>query len=165
MGTEISTSVTISNLDAQISALTEKLAPATERDVAGFLRSLMAAGLAMPSPIEPERSPAIYGYSLAGLPLSCIERVAKKLLRGEYDREYGFLPKPPEFAQLVRAEEAVIRADVRRQREIRQTRMELEEQKSRPAPSEESRARVRALVESVRRNMTPPGESEARHGR
>ncbi|TWF53249.1 hypothetical protein FHW37_104526 [Neorhizobium alkalisoli] len=118
----------------------------------------------MPSPIEPERAPAIYGYSLCGLPYSSIEKVTKKLLRGEYEREHGFLPKPPEFAQMVRAEEALIRADLRRSQEIRQTKMELQDIRKRPAPSAESIERVRALVRGVTRHMTSHERTEGQNG-
>ena len=59
----------ISTLNQQIGELTEKLRPVSEDHVSKAIRSLLAAGLALPSGMDVSKAPEIYAYALSGVPV------------------------------------------------------------------------------------------------
>lgn len=102
---------TLSTLNQQIAALNEKLVPVTGDHVARGIRSLLAAGLSLPSGMQADKAPEIYGYALAGVPAYGLQVAISKIIRGEYDINRAFVPSAPELAAIARAEARVIRED------------------------------------------------------
>ncbi|KAA0686026.1 hypothetical protein DTW90_34640 [Neorhizobium sp. P12A] len=92
-------------MQTEISVLTEKLAPAPETAVAEAIKSLLAAGFALPSALEAERAPAVYAFALKGISGQALKRVVAKIIRGEYEINRRYVPSPPEFAILARSED------------------------------------------------------------
>lgn len=103
---------TLSTLETQIIELTEKLAPVTEDHASKSVRSLLAAGLALPSTMQAAKAPEIYAYALSGVPGYGVRKATEKIIRGEYEINRGFIPTPPEFAAIARLESKVIRDDL-----------------------------------------------------
>lgn len=135
--------VALSTLQNEIIALTERLKPATEDHVSDAIGTLLAAGLVLPSAMDPEKAPTVYGYALAHVSSSGLKRVVSKLIRGEYDGiNRAFIPAPPELAAMARTETKTIADDLAR------ARLKLESMTPPPAEkkSPEQIARVRALV-------------------
>lgn len=109
---------TLSTLKAEISALTDKLAPSTEAHVAEAIKSLLSSGLSLPSALSPDMAPAVYAFALKGISGSALKRVVAKIIRGEYEIHRAFIPNAPEFAILARAEDAPMVEDLARARAI-----------------------------------------------
>lgn len=138
---------TISSLTRQISELTSKLAPATEDQVSRGVRSLLAAGLALPSGMQTDKAPEIYGFALNGVPGYGVQVAVAKIIRGEYEINRAFIPAPPELAAMARAEARSIRDDKVR---LMERMRALEGQKPEPV-SEAGRARIKSLLAGFRR--------------
>lgn len=104
---------TSSTLAAQITVVTDRLAPVAEDAIAKALRSLQAAGLGLPSSVNPKDMNKVYSYALHGLSHEALMVAVRKLVRGEYDIDRrAFIPTPPELAAMVRAETRVITDDL-----------------------------------------------------
>ncbi|MEZ2131884.1 MULTISPECIES: hypothetical protein [unclassified Sinorhizobium] len=133
----------LSTLNRQIGALSEQLRPATEDQVARSVRSLLAAGLALPSAMQAGKAPEIYAFALAGVAAHGLRRATEKIIRGEYEINRAFVPTPPEFAALARSEARAVREDIARLRE----RKAMLEEAGRPrAKTDEGQLdRIRAL--------------------
>ncbi|WP_143523922.1 hypothetical protein [Rhizobium rhizosphaerae] len=128
--------------------LTDRIRATDSGVVLDALESLMTAGFSIPGNIRPDVVGKVYAYALDGLPAIALRSVARSLIRGECGQpENGYLPRPPELAALVRAEARRLADDRRRAIETRDSLRLAKAQ--RPAASEEAKARVRALVESV----------------
>jgi hypothetical protein len=134
---------TLSTLQQEITVLTEKLAPVSDDHVARSIRSLLAAGLSLPSGMTVEAAPEIYAFALAGVPAFGVQKATAGVIRGEYDINKGFVPKPPEFAAIARLETKNIRDDLVRLREKEATLAEAA--KPREKTSEEQKERIRRL--------------------
>lgn len=150
----------ISSLDQKITNLTETLRPRADGALLRCIEMLLTAGFAFPSAMDPKKGIEIYRFALADLPAVGVQRATKKLIKGEYGRsDHGFLPRPPEFAEMARAEASILSDDLRRAREHRETLAE--KIVRRPPVTEEQRARVRAMVASVTQNLTTGGKGGA----
>src|ERR1044072_7560574 len=134
---------TLSTLATQISSLTEKLGPVSEDHVARSIQSLLNAGLSLPSGMKVDAAPEIYAFALAGVPAIGVQKPTAGVIRGEYDINKGFVPKPPEFAAIARLETKVIRDELVRLREKEQTLADVA--KHREKTSEEQKERIRQL--------------------
>lgn len=137
---------TISSLNREIGALTEKLAPITEDQVSKGIRSLLSAGLSLPSGMQADKAPEIYEFALAGVPATGVQRAITKIIRGEYDINRAFIPSPPELAAMARAETRSLRDDKIR---LLERKKALEDAAPEPV-SEEGRARIRGLLAKFR---------------
>lgn len=136
-------------LQHQISVLTEQLAPASDTEIFMAVRTLMAAGLALPSGMQQDKAPEIYAHAMSGISVYGIHRATEKLLRGEYDINRSFVPTPPELAAICRAETRVIRDDRARLQDRLAT---LESLKEEPEPrNPQAIAHVKALRQSFQR--------------
>jgi hypothetical protein len=90
-----------------------------------------------------EAAPEIYAFALAGVPAFGVQKATAGVIRGEYDINKGFVPKPPEFAAIARLETKNIRDDLVRLREKEATLAEAA--KPREKTSEEQKERIRRL--------------------
>lgn len=138
-------------MSRELTALTERLAPAGDDAILRSLNAMQTAGMTMPPTIEPRKVVAVYHYALSGVPASGLSAATQKLIRGDYAANpnvlLGTIPKPPVLAALAKAEALGLRADLARKREMvaALTPRPADDQRS-PA----SRIRVRALVEGFR---------------
>ena len=139
---------TISSLNRQIFELTEKLSPATEDQVSRGVRSLLAAGLALPSGMQADKAPEIYAFALSGVPGIGVQKAIAKIIRGEYEINRAFVPSPPELAAMARAESRTIREDKTRLME----KMRAMEREKPPPVSEEGKQRIKAMLHDFRQN-------------
>ena len=112
----------LSTLQNEISALTEKLSPLVDANVAEAIKSLLAAGLALPTAMNPDQAPAVYGFALKGSSIHGLKRSVAKIIRGEYKIHKAFIPNPPELATLVRAETQSIVDDLGRAKSMLEAR-------------------------------------------
>ncbi|MGO4624708.1 hypothetical protein [Ensifer sp. 2TAB8] len=139
----------LSTLNREITALTERLAPASEAAVLRSLDAMQTAGMPMPQGIEPKKILAVYHYALCGVPACGLAAATQKLIRGDYAANanvlLGTIPKPPVLAALARAEALGMRAELARKRE---TVAALKPRET--GRSEASRARVRARLDAFR---------------
>lgn len=150
---------TISTLNAQIGELTRQLEPVTNEQAMKGVRSLLAAGLSLPSAMmafakgkdeseneEQNKAPEIYAFAMAGIPRVGFQRAVQKIIRGEYEINRAFIPTPPELAAMARSEARVIREDKARLQElINALRLDKPE-----TISNEGRAKVKALLSQFR---------------
>jgi hypothetical protein len=148
MATEINTPET-SILSQEIGALQAQLAPADDGQIAKYLLSMRRAGMVLPLGIRPEDLEPVYGFALSGTPAAALKRVVEKLIRGEYQLERGFIPRPPELAELARTEVRHQRADLLRLTEKQRALQELSQARARK-PDPEACARVRARLDAFR---------------
>lgn len=134
---------TRSTLQTEITALTERLKPATKDHIADAISSLLAAGLAIPSAMDPEKAPAVYAFALENIPSFALRRAVTKLVRGEYENVHrSFLPSAPELAALARGEAKTIADDLYRKKATLDALTPVVHEPKSP----ESIERVRALV-------------------
>lgn len=148
---------TLSTLEQQITATTERLRPAGEDAVAKTLRSLQAAGLGLPSGMKPEDVTTVYSYALSGLSNDALNTAAKKLIRGEYPIERkAFIPTPPELAAIVRAEARQITDDLIRMKATAESM----KPKTVEQVSEEGRERVRKMLRDFRADHRTAKEAQ-----
>lgn len=133
---------TLSTLNQEISALTEKLAPAATDHVKESISSLIRAGLLFPSSIKAEDAPMVYGFALTNISTHGLRHAVTKLIRGEYEYiNRAFIPLPPELAAMARAETRLIVEDLSRLKARRAAMVPPEPEKR----DEAMIARVRAL--------------------
>lgn len=132
----------------EISELTDKLAPATDEQISRGVRSLLAAGLVLPSGMQADKAPEVYGFALAGVPVYGLQVAIAKIIRGEYDINRAFVPAPPELAAMARAEARTIREDKTR---LLERRKAMEGEKPEPV-SKEGRARIKAMLADFRQS-------------
>lgn len=104
--------------------------------------------MALSQGMKPEDLETVYGYALSDVPAIGLKRAVEKIIKGEYNIEHGFIPRPPELAAMARAEAKAIRDDLTRLREKERTLRDLQEQP--PPVSEEARARVRSILKKFR---------------
>lgn len=130
-------------MDRQIGELTDKLAPVTEDHVSKAIRSLLAAGLALPSGMDPEKAPDVYGFALSGVSVCGVQKATAKIIRGEYEINRAFVPTPPEFAALARKESLVVRSDLNR---LQLSKESLIDAKPREKTDEQQMAKIRELT-------------------
>lgn len=103
---------TRSTLQSEISAITEKLAPAGPDEVGRCLGSLMDAGMMIPASVQADEPVEEYRIALKAVPLHGLRTVFVKLKRGEYDLDSrAFLPLPAEMAAMANAECRMLRED------------------------------------------------------
>ena len=141
--------VQLSTLSREIGALTEQLQPAEKDSIAKYLLSMRKAGMALPVGMSPSDLEAVYGYALSEVPSHGLKRAVEKIIKGEYEIERGFIPRPPELAAMARAEARVVREDLARLREKETTIRSLEEDK-RDRPNEDAKARIRSILQQFR---------------
>ncbi|WP_250941060.1 hypothetical protein [Allorhizobium sonneratiae] len=131
-------------MSQEIGVLTEQLKPVEQSGISKYLLSMRKAGMSLPPGIKPEDLEAVYGYALSDVPTFGLKRTVEKIIKGEYDIERGFIPRPPELASMARAEARTIREDLIRLREKERAIRELQ---VKPEPiSEEARSRVRSIL-------------------
>ncbi|THK33520.1 hypothetical protein EHS39_35755 [Ensifer sp. MPMI2T] len=132
----------LSNLNEEIGRLADRLKPAPPERVAECLDALKRGGMAAPAAIAPADFLREYVLALSNVPVCGLMAAIVKLKRGEYATvKPAFMPLPAELAALARKESLCVREDMARARAMVETLQAL----SRPKPSPESRARVRAL--------------------
>lgn len=138
-------------MNREITALTERLAPARQDAVLRSLEVMQAAGMTIPAGIDPQKIDAVYGYALEGVPSCGLTIATQKLIKGDYagnpDILLGMIPKPPILAALAKAESRLAREDLARKRDIAAT---LTHQPPEVDRSPEVMARVRAKLEQFR---------------
>lgn len=137
---------TLSTLNAQISAVTERLAPAQDEHVSEAIRSLLAAGLSLPGNMNIDKAPDVYAFALSKVSATGVRKAVAKLVRGEYDlKNRAFIPTPPEFADLARRETRELVDDLSRLKSHRDS-ITFE-----PTVHDEgTKARVRQLLKNFR---------------
>lgn len=138
---------TLSTLRGEISVLSERLKSATEDQVADAMRSLLAAGLSLPSSMDPEKAPAVYAYAVTNVSAAGLKKAISKLIRGEYEfLNKAFIPTPPELAAMARAETRSLADDLAR------AKLKLESLTPPEAPKvdEAGKARIRSLLQQFR---------------
>ncbi len=137
---------TLSTLNAQISALTERLAPAQDTHVTEAIRSLLSAGLSLPGNMDAAKAPEVYAFALSKVSATGVRKAVAKLVRGEYDlKNRAFIPTPPEFADLARRETRELVDDLSR------LKMHRESITFEPTVhDDETKARVRQLLKNFR---------------
>ncbi len=130
-------------MDNQIGALNEKLAPVTSDHIAKALVMFLGNGLVYSPGIDAERAADIYAIAMRGIPVHGVRIATGKIIRGEYEINRSFIPKPPEFAAMARLESKMVRDDLVRLRETRATLAE--SAAPREKTNEEQMARIRSL--------------------
>jgi hypothetical protein len=136
-----------STSQTEISARTERLPTATNADVSDAIRSLLAAGMVLPSSIDPQQAPAVYAFALAGIPAPALKRTVAKLIRGEYEGvNPDYIPRTAQLASLARAEARTMANDLAREKLKAASIAPPKPEKKSP----EAIARVRALIAGVR---------------
>lgn len=143
---------TLSTLKAEISVLTDKLAPSTEAHVAEAIKSLLSSGLSLPSALSPDMAPAVYAFALKGISGSALKRVVAKIIRGEYEIHRAFIPNAPEFAILARAEDAPMVDDLARARAIFNAKSEATPRHSHAQGFKDLRVTARLRSEELQRS-------------
>lgn len=124
---------TLSTLQREISAITEKLSPCGGDEVGRCIASLMDAGMMIPASIQADDPVDEYRIAMKAVPLHGLRTVFVKLKRGEYDMDNrAFLPLPADMAAMAQAECRMLRDDRARANERLRT---LEDNRSFPPRS------------------------------
>jgi hypothetical protein len=77
---------------------------------------------------------------------SCgLKRAVEKIIKGEYEIERGFIPRPPELAAMARAEAKTIREDLVRLRE-KETTIKSMSEAQQARPDEAAKERIRNML-------------------
>ncbi|WEX86606.1 hypothetical protein PZN02_002907 [Sinorhizobium garamanticum] len=155
-------------MNEEIGRLADRLKPAGPERVAECLDALKRGGMAAPAAIAPGDFLREYTLALSNVPACGLMAAIVKLKRGEYATvKPAFMPLPAELAALARKESLGVREDMARARAMVETLHAL----SRPEPSPESKARVRALharfraqVTADRAEATPPSAERGAGG-
>lgn len=138
---------TLSTLQNEISVLTDRLRPAAEDQIAEAMQSLLAAGLTLPSSMDPARAPAVYEFALSKVSKAGLKRAISKLIRGEYEHiSRSFIPTPPELSAMARAETRTLVDDLARAR----ARLASLTGETPPRVDPASRERVLAKIREIR---------------
>lgn len=137
-------------MSLEITALTDRLAPADGETIAKHLLSLRKAGMAIPSGMKPDDLEPVYTYALSDVPAFGLRRAVEKIIKGEYQIKYGFMPLPPELAAMARAEARTLREDLSRLRAREATLADIAKGPP-PEPDESTKERVRHLREQFKR--------------
>ncbi|WP_063934174.1 hypothetical protein [Ensifer adhaerens] len=120
--TTLSTRNRLSTLSREITALTDRLAPASDDAILRSLNAMQTAGMTMPQGIDPGKLLPVYKYALAGVPACGLSAATQKLIRGDYATNanvlLGTIPKPPVLAALAKGEAAATRAELARRRDL-----------------------------------------------
>ncbi|WP_244512646.1 hypothetical protein [Ensifer sp. LC163] len=120
--TTLSTRNRLSTLSREITALTDRLAPASDDAILRSLNAMQTAGMTMPQGIDPGKLLPVYRYALAGVPACGLSAATQKLIRGDYAANanvlLGTIPKPPVLAALAKSEAAATRAELARRRDL-----------------------------------------------
>lgn len=135
----------LSTLSREIGALTEQLQPVEKDSIAKYLLSMRKAGMALPNGMKPEDLEPVYNYALAEVPAYGLKRAVEKIIKGEYEIERGFIPRPPELAAMARAESKTVRDDLARLREKEATIKGMAEAKN-DRPDEAAKERIRSML-------------------
>ncbi|CAN7348927.1 MULTISPECIES: hypothetical protein [Ensifer] len=140
-----------STLSREITALTERLAPASDDAILRSLNVMQTAGMTMPQGIDPRKLLPVYQYALAGVPACGLSVATQKLIRGDYAANanvlLGTIPKPPVLAALAKSEAAATRAELARRRDLA---VALNPTGPVPERSPEIRERVRVRLRQFR---------------
>ncbi|MCA1440456.1 hypothetical protein I6F07_09565 [Ensifer sp. IC4062] len=154
-------------MNEEIGRLADRLKPAGPERLAECLDALKRGGMAAPAAIAPADFLREYVLALSNVPACGLMAAIVKLKRGEYATvNPAFMPLPAELAALARREALGVREDIARARAMAETLQAL----SRPKPSSESRARVRALHARFRAQVgaepaAPPSAGQGTGGR
>lgn len=132
---------TLSTLNQQIGALTDQLRPVPDDLIAKSIRMMLAAGMSLPATVKPENAAGVYAYALKGVATTGVETATRKIIRGEYNINHGFVPTAPEFAAMARLEARMISDDLARLREKKETIEDLATPKQVSSPEELERIR------------------------
>lgn len=144
--TTLSTYNRHSTLSLEITALTERLAPAGDDAILRSLDVMQTAGMTMPQGIDPRKLLPVYQYALCGVPACGLSAATQKLIRGDYATNanvlLGTIPKPPVLAALAKSEAAVTRAELARRRDLAEALNPMQPE-TRRSPEIRERVRVR----------------------
>ncbi|PDT55057.1 MULTISPECIES: hypothetical protein [Sinorhizobium] len=123
----------LSTLQQEISALTEKLGPASADEIGQCIEGLMSGGMRVSESITAANPIEEYRLSLRNVPVFGLRRAYVKLKRGEYENiNLAFIPLPAELAAMANAECRILREDrIRKQETLRA----IEDSVSRTLPS------------------------------
>lgn len=109
-------------MSLEITALADRLAPASDDAILRSLSAMQTAGMTVPPAIDPRKLLSVYQYALSGAPACGLSVATQKLIRGDYAGNtnvlLGTVPKPPVLAALAKSEAAATRAELARKREI-----------------------------------------------
>ncbi|WP_181147684.1 hypothetical protein [Ensifer aridi] len=123
----------LSTLQQEISALTEKLGPASADEIGQCIEGLMSGGMRISESITAANPVEEYRVSLRNVPVFGLRRAYVKLKRGEYENiNLAFIPLPAELAAMANADCRILREDrIRKQETLRA----IEDSVSRRLPS------------------------------
>ena len=157
----------LSTLRQQISALTEKFAPANADEIGQCIEGLMSGGMRLSDTITAKNPVEEYRVSLRDVPVYGLRLAYAKLKRGEYENiNRAFIPLPAELAAMANAECRVIREDrvraTERMRALSDAQVARQDESTCRDPN--TRARVRKMLEEFRGWHRPGKENEARCG-
>ena len=134
-------------LEQKISAVTELLQPVSHDLIGATLLRMQQAGMAFSAGFDPRGAQSVYAFAMRGVCREGFKRAASRIMQGTAGEASGFIPKPPVFAALARSESA----ELWRERDrLLLTQESLALSKPREPATEESKAKVRALVAMVR---------------
>lgn len=139
----------LSTLSDKISAVNDLLTPASDNSIASAVIKLAGIGLPFPPGLDPEKAALVYQFALRGVAHEAIKRVVLKITQGEVPSVMKFLPAPPELAALCKAEAREIWTDRERLIALKEA---MEFKRPGGLRTEEEKARVRAMVDQVKRN-------------
>lgn len=109
--------------------------------------------MALPNGMKPEDLEPVYNYALSDVPSFGLRRAVEKVIKGEYEIERGFIPRPPELAAMARAEAKSVRDDIARLREKEATIKGMVEAKT-DRPDEAAKERIRCMLGRFRAENT-----------
>ncbi|TPW29691.1 hypothetical protein FJU08_12805 [Martelella alba] len=143
-----------STLVAEITALEDRLTPATPEQAGEIVGSLIDLGFIAPSSIKPGLELKAYRIALNAAPLEALKHVANGLMQGQFPEFRSFLPRPAELAVLV-ADAAKAdrwaRAKAKRDLEAAQEResLQLELTEAEKERRKEMAAKARKLIAQI----------------
>jgi hypothetical protein len=85
--------------EQEITALEQRLRPATSEEIAEKLAILFSAFPSQASG-DPELRAEAYIYALSDVCRKALDDAVKALLKGEIERNHAFMPTPPELARI-----------------------------------------------------------------
>lgn len=135
-----------SSLIDQLTAVNEKLKPASPDGIASKLLKLKRAGLNYPPGLDPSSAASIYNFALKDLPNEALSLVCIRILQGEIKGVKDFIPTPPALAALTREQAGFMWRD----RERIKLALESMSAGDYVPPSDDAKSRVRAMVQAVK---------------